>query len=96
MIDYFVQLDKSHKIISIWMAAERVFEAGVIWVAYLSRQRNVTPMREDHITSIGTNIAASPILKVSTLLASIAARWKRGLVYVNTWETLVQLLWNIL
>jgi hypothetical protein len=33
--------------------------------------------------------------KVSTLLASFAARWKDGSAYVDAWETLVELLWSM-
>ncbi|KAH8819321.1 hypothetical protein F5884DRAFT_9373 [Xylogone sp. PMI_703] len=96
VIDHFARLDKSNKIISIWLAADRVFEAGVVWATYLIRQCHVMSTGKNPITSIRASVIVSPILKVSALLASFAARWRGGSVYVDAWETLVQLLWNIL
>ena len=96
VIDHFAQLNEEHKIISIWMAAERVLEAGLVWAAYLISQ-NSTTLPGHRITSImGTRIAMGPLIKVSTLLASFAARWKSGSVHANSWETLMDQLWDML
>jgi hypothetical protein len=95
VIGHFDNLNQSNSIISIWMAAERVLEAGVIWASFLMSQRHTAPTEEHHFLGMETHIAMRPILKVSTLLASFAARWKDGLAYTNAWETLIELLWNI-
>ncbi|KAH8691389.1 hypothetical protein BGW36DRAFT_438990 [Talaromyces proteolyticus] len=97
IITHIAYLNEKNKIISIWMAAERVLELGVVWAAYLLYQKTTTTSSEKHIYSnMGMSTAISPILKVSALLASFNARWKRGSAYVAVWETFVELLWNML
>lgn len=96
LIDHFAQLNENNRIISIWMAAERVLEAGLVWAAYLISQRSSSPTGEHSFLSIGTGVAMGAILKVSSLLASFAARWKGGSSFVDAWETFVELLWNLI
>ncbi|KAH8680691.1 hypothetical protein BX600DRAFT_444917 [Xylariales sp. PMI_506] len=96
MIDHYARLNETNKIISIWMAAERVLEAGLVWAAYLISHRNSSPMGEHCFLSMGTGLAMSAILKVSALLASFAARWKEGAAFVDAWGTFVELLWNMI
>lgn len=96
LIDHFTRLNESNKIISIFMSSERVLEAGLVWSAFLcSLQTAITAGYQSPLT-ISTQAMMSPILKVSALLASFAARWTHGSEYVSAWETLVELLWNII
>lgn len=96
MIDQYTQLNKDNKILSIWLATERILECGAIWAAYLINQSCITPRREFPLSGMGTRTVMSPVLKVSVLLASLTARWKGGLAYVEAWEAVVELLWNML
>ncbi|KAH8646260.1 hypothetical protein BX600DRAFT_158322, partial [Xylariales sp. PMI_506] len=93
VIDHISQLNESDKIISLWMNAERVLECGAVWAAYLISQRHSAG---EGGARMETRLSMSPILKVSSLLASFAARWKAGSEFVNAWEILVELLWDML
>ncbi|KAL2433859.1 hypothetical protein ABEF95_011393 [Exophiala dermatitidis] len=95
MIDHFTKLNQRHMIISLWMAAERVLEAGAVWAAYLMHQRRASGRGPQGVAAMATDLAFAPIVKVSSLLASFAARWKPGSTYVDNWETLVELLWKM-
>jgi hypothetical protein len=95
-IDHFTRLNEGNKMISIFMASEKVLEAGMVWSTYLfSLQSSITAGYQSPFT-ISTQAMMSPVLKVSALLASFAARWTHGSEYVTAWETLVELLWNII
>ena len=95
IIDHFAELDEDNQIISIFMAAEQVFEAGLVWAASLpTRYKNVAVGHQLTATEISSEMA--PIMKVSSLLASFAARWKHGTVYVTAWKIFTELLWNML
>ena len=83
IIDHFARLNEDNKIISIWMAAERVLEAGLVWATYLMSQRNLTPSGEHYFPPLGSRATMGPVLKVSSLLASFTARWKSGSAYVD-------------
>lgn len=96
LVDHFILLDKDHKIISIWMAAERVFEAGLVWVVYLMSRYRTTHTLGHTPFSMDVRNVMGPILKVSSLLGSFRARWKLGSAYVDAWETIVELLWDML
>ena len=96
IIDHFVSLNKSNRIISLWMAAERVLEGGAIWATYLMSQHHTTSTEEQFFSNIETRIAMGPISKVSALLASFETRWKDGSVYMDVWEAFVELVWNVL
>ncbi|EXJ75646.1 uncharacterized protein A1O5_00153 [Cladophialophora psammophila CBS 110553] len=95
IIDHFTLLNEKNSIISIWLAAERVLEAGTVWAASLVHQQRWAGPRPQHLSATGTDVALSPIVKVSSLLASFAARWKAGSVYVSTWEIVVESLWKM-
>ncbi|KAL2400734.1 hypothetical protein ABEF92_004968 [Exophiala dermatitidis] len=95
MIDHFTKLNQRQMIISLWMAAERVLEAGAVWAAYLMHQRRVSGRGPQGVAAMATDLAFAPIVKVSSLLASFAARWRPGSTYVDNWETLVELLWKM-
>lgn len=91
IIDGFVQMNKDHKILSIWRGVERILEAGAVWGIYLiTLQRTKSVSGKDH--RILTSSAMGPLLKCSTLLASFAERWKDGLIYAQIWETFLSLL----
>ncbi|EXJ92791.1 hypothetical protein A1O3_01344 [Capronia epimyces CBS 606.96] len=94
VIDHFARLDGGRKIISLWMAADRVLEAGLVWASYLMYHRITTPGYRPS-DSIGTRVAMSPVLKVSALLASFSARWNSATAHVQAWETVVELLWSL-
>lgn len=96
VIDHFTRLNQRQMIISIWIAAERVVEAGAVWAAYLIRERSLSGRALQGVAINGTDFPLAPIVKVSSLLASFAARWKPGSAYANNWETLVELLWKML
>lgn len=86
IIDHLARLNDDDKIISIWMAAERVLESGLVWASYLMSQSRTTTTGADRFSTVGSHAPMSPILKVSALLASFAARWNSGSAYVDAWE----------
>ncbi|ERS98583.1 hypothetical protein HMPREF1624_05369 [Sporothrix schenckii ATCC 58251] len=88
LLDEYARQNPRHRISSLWMSAERIVEAGIVWVLY------VLAHQQYGLLDVGT--AMRPILHVSSLLASFAARWKAGTAYVEPWETLVELMWGIL
>ncbi|KIH87798.1 hypothetical protein SPBR_04571 [Sporothrix brasiliensis 5110] len=88
LLNEYARQNPRHRISSLWMSAERIVEAGIVWVLY------VLAHQQYGLLDIGT--AMRPILHVSSLLASFAARWKAGTAYVEPWETLVELMWGIL
>ncbi|KAH0840803.1 hypothetical protein FOPE_05806 [Fonsecaea pedrosoi] len=96
LIDHYTRLNQTTSIISIWMAAEHVLIAGVIWAAGLVHQQRLSGPRLQTISSMGPGPALGPIVKVSSLLASFSARWKAGSAFVNAWETVVETLWQVL
>lgn len=95
VISHFAKLNDENRVISVWMAAERVLEAGLVWAYYLMHQRRTAATVGHTFSSLSTRAAVSPILKVCTLLASFTARWKNGLAYMESWEIFVELLWNM-
>lgn len=93
IIDHFVRLNEDNSVIGIWMAAERVLEAGLIKATYLLSRPHTTPTTGDH--RLGPKAYMSPILKGSTLLGSFTGRWKSGSAYINAWETFGDFIWNM-
>jgi hypothetical protein len=94
VIDGFVQLNKSHMIISIWRSAERVLEAGAVWAMYVIKlQLMATPFTRSQLRE---SSAMSPLLKCNNLLASFSERWKAGSIYAQIWETFLLQLWGIM
>lgn len=96
IIDHFAQLNEDNTIISIWMAADRVLEAGIVWAIYSMSQRGVALVGDHSLLAMGAGLVMRPTMKVSTLLMSFAARCKSVSAYVDAWDTLVELLWNML
>lgn len=97
VIDHHAKLNDDNKIISLWIAAERIMECGSLWAFFLIRQRRQLPPTVNYrLANMPTRDAMAPILKVSTLLASFAARWPGCTAYVDSWETLVEMLWSML
>lgn len=94
VIDHFTQLNNRNSIISIWLSAERVLIAGAVWVASLIHQKHSAAHNTPSIAA--TSTLMNPIVKVSSLLASFAARWKAAESYVTAWNVLVDILWQII
>lgn len=88
LLNEFTRQNPRHRIVSLWMSAERIIEAGIVWVLYVLAQQQHQPL--------DVGIAMRPILQVSALLSSFASRWRTGTVHVEAWETLVELMWGIL
>lgn len=97
VIDHYSWLNETGRILSLWMAAERVLEAGAIWAFHVVRQRALSVSSSAwERAAVERRAAMAPLLKVSTLLASFAARWKPGSAYSDAWEALVELIWTML
>lgn len=99
MIDRFARLNDEDRIMSFWLTAEQVLEAGAVWASSFMTDSRGRTAAGDHggiSSSNGMREAMGPILKVSALLASFAARWKAGSAYVDTWEAFVELFCNML
>lgn len=94
IIDHFTRLNEDKKIISISMVAPQVLEAGLVWATYLICRHEIAQAGSFH--GMEPRLALGPILKVSALIASFVARWESGATYAETWETFVQLLWNMI
>ncbi|KIV96491.1 hypothetical protein PV10_00353 [Exophiala mesophila] len=95
LIDHFTLLNDEGQVLSLWLTAGRTLEAGALWVFYLVRRRITLDTGQDG-GSLTASEAVSPLLKVSALLASFAARWSPGVAYANSWQALVDLLWGML
>lgn len=95
LIDHFTVLNNEGKVLSLWLTAGRTLEAGVVWAFYLLRQRTVSSTGQGGGSRVSGE-AMNPLLKVSALLASFAARWSAGMAYADAWQTLVDLLWGML
>jgi hypothetical protein len=91
-----IAYDNTHqKLVSLWMAAERLMEAAIVWGSYLTILKQ-TENSSGGILAIGLPTAMNPILQCSTVLASFAGRWKKGGIYMKVWEAYVSLLWGII
>lgn len=88
LLNEFTRQNPRHRIVSLWMSAERIIEAGIVWVLYVLAQQHHQPL------DVGT--AMRPILQVSSLLSSFASRWTTGTAYAEAWDMLVDLMWGIL
>lgn len=95
IIGGYAQRWKQSKIISIWMAAERVLEAGAVWATYLMIMRR-KQTSSGGLSSIGMKAVMKTLTSCSALLVGFAERWKEGAVYVEIWEIFLSLLWGIL
>ncbi|KAH8690800.1 hypothetical protein BGW36DRAFT_411575 [Talaromyces proteolyticus] len=95
MIDHFTRLNAEHRIISVYLAAESILEAGIVWSVYLMSQHLSPSAGIFHRDSINMSArtAMGPVLKVSSLLASFSVRWPPVSAYAEAWETLVDMLW---
>ncbi len=85
ILSNYFQANKDFDIISIWMAAERVLEAGAIWGSYLMYLRS-NRIVGTGTSSIRTRHTMGPLQKCSVLLTSFAGRWKEASIYVEVWE----------
>lgn len=92
VIDHFAQLDEKKMIVSIWLAAEQVLKAGIVWATHIFNNQRMSGTWLLNVPKIKTSVAFGPIIKVSSLLASFAARWHIGSAYTRVWETVVELL----
>lgn len=93
VIDHLTELNQNRMIISIWLAAEEAMKAGVVKVSCIIFQRRVTRPGVQSLNDTESSVTLKSITKVSSLLASFAARWPAGAAYVNAWEALVELMW---
>ncbi|KAH8895225.1 hypothetical protein GQ53DRAFT_641221 [Thozetella sp. PMI_491] len=92
LIDHYSHLNDGNKIISVWMTAESTLQSGAIWATYLLHRHSTVGRGAD----METRLALGPILKVTRLLSSFAARWKPGHEFEYAWEILVELLLELL
>ena len=96
VIDHLADLHHSHRIISLWMATERLFEGGLVWAAFLVSQSHASRRGGQDIPHMDRGTAMGPLLKVSSLLASFSMACKDGGAYVDAWEAFLELLWHML
>jgi hypothetical protein len=94
IIETFAQSNKDLKIISLWVAAERILEAGVVWATYLTIVH--TQILDGGLSGLGWSTAMAPLHKCTSLLTSIAQRWRGGTIYPEVWDTFLSLFWGIL
>ena len=94
IIDHFTQLNENNLIISMWLGAERVLMGGAVWVSGLLHQKHLSGASPQGMLSTGT--ALSPVMKITSLLASFAARWKAGSAYMTIWNDVVDLLLQVI
>ncbi|KAK7632574.1 hypothetical protein IWX48DRAFT_638572 [Phyllosticta citricarpa] len=87
------KLNKERRVISIWVSAENVIQAGAAWAAYLMlRSQRDSPLHDYHILNLADLPAIEPIVKCSSILASFAERWKGGRRYCQAWEAFADML----
>jgi hypothetical protein len=94
VIDHFTRVNEARSITSISQAAEQVFLAGLVWISGLLYDKHTPPMASNFHHSHSSAQALTPILRVSSLLASFAARWQAGDGFVSAWNIVVDLLWQ--
>lgn len=98
IINHYALLNEENNIICLWMAAEQVLEAGLVWAVYIMNQRQSTPTAfggSQPMLQLSPSFVMDPIIKVSTLLASLTARWRNGSAYAQAWEIFVQMFWGM-
>ncbi|KIV91136.1 hypothetical protein PV10_05712 [Exophiala mesophila] len=98
IINHYALLNEETKIICVWMAAEQVLEAGLVWAVYIMSQRQSTSTAfggSQPVLQLSPSVIMDPIIKVSTLLASFTARWRNGSTYARSWEIFVQMFWGM-
>lgn len=95
VIDGYFQLQKEHMLLSVWIAAERVLEAGAVWATYLLLKKMQT---DEDTTSACSDIKKSllPLLKCGNLLTAYAERWKRGELYRKVWDAFQSMILEVL
>ncbi|KAK7523030.1 uncharacterized protein IWZ02DRAFT_260707 [Phyllosticta citriasiana] len=87
------KLNKERRVISIWVSAENVIQAGAAWAAYLMlHSQRDSPLHDYHILNLADLPAIEPIVKCSSILASFAERWKGGRRYCQAWEAFADML----
>jgi hypothetical protein len=90
IIDHVAHLNEQNKIISIWIAAEQILMAGTVWLAGLLHQRYHSGSSMEGVLMVGTSTGSPPVIKVTSLLASFAARWRGGYSHVAIWDAVLQ------
>ncbi|KAK8164121.1 hypothetical protein IWX90DRAFT_249915 [Phyllosticta citrichinensis] len=87
------KLNRERRVISIWVSAENVMQAGAAWAAYLMlRSQRDSPLHDHHIPNLVGLPAIEPIVKCSSILSSFAERWKCGRRYCQAWDAFADLL----
>lgn len=96
IIDRLRELNKSGKVLSLWMDADRVLRCGKIWLYYLvyHSQSGQVVGTQSPMNYAGQSMA--PVLQVTSLLSSFAARFKGASASLSAWEACVALLWPML
>ncbi|KAK8237093.1 hypothetical protein HDK77DRAFT_307152 [Phyllosticta capitalensis] len=88
------KLNKERRVVSIWVTAENVLQAGAAWAAYLMlHSQRDSPLHDYHVPKPIDKIPPmEPIVRCSSLLASFAERWKGGRRFCQAWEAFTDLL----
>jgi hypothetical protein len=95
IIEHVVRQNKSNMVIAISQTSNQILEAGVVW-AYCLLLQKLSKLSITHtLPARGTRGQLSPVIQVSRLLTSFAARWKPGSVYVDAWNTVLELIWHL-
>ena len=88
IINHYTRMDHKHMIVSIWLTAERIFEAGLVSAFSIINQKKLSRVGEPNNYTATYNDKLQPIFLVTNLLASFSRRWKAGLVYIETWNAI--------
>lgn len=96
VIDRYVQLQEEHMLLSVWIAAERVLEAGAVWATYLLIVKEMQTDDDANSACGNTKKSMLPLWKCGNLLTSCAERWKGGRVYCKVWETFLSMISHVL
>ena len=95
-IDHVHGTNKSGKVLSLWLEADRVLRCGMIWLYYLVHQSQGGQPEGDQSSMIGPADRMAPILQVTSLLSSFAARFKRASASLSAWEACTAFFWKMM
>lgn len=95
VIESYVRLQKEQRLLSVWLAAERVLEAAAVSAIYfLVTRRTHVGSAEAAYNSLDESTL--PLWKCANLLTSYAERWKEAIAYSRIWDTFLSLLSGVL
>lgn len=96
MINHKCELDNSGRTLSLWLEADRVLRCGILWLYYLIYQSRRQRLGGDRSPFMAMGNMMAPLLQVTSLLSSFAARFRDASASLSAWEACTAMLWPML